>query len=91
MTRKEIEGYFHTKNINFVQTCCVESAGSSKKHSLDDLVEIGEDAAPWFCRENNDYLAFEFIDQEQHGANWDSNDADTLKAVSIYHKASGCL
>jgi hypothetical protein len=88
MTRKEIEGYFHTKNINFVQTCCVEP---SKKHSLDDLVEIGKDAAPWFCSENIAYLAFEFIDQEQHGTDWDSNDADTLKAVSIYHRAEGCL
>jgi hypothetical protein len=91
MTRKEVEGYFHAKNISFVQTCCVESTGFSKKHSLDDLVEIGKDAAPWVCRENNAYLAFEFIDQGQHGTAWDSNDADTLKAVGIYHRLEGCI
>jgi hypothetical protein len=91
MARKEVEGYFHAKNIDFVHTCCVDPTGLSKKHSWDDLVEIGKDAAPWFCRENNAYLAFEFIDQEQHGTNWDSNDADTLKSVSIYHRLDGCL
>jgi hypothetical protein len=47
MTRKEIEGYFHTENINFVQTCCVESVESSKKHSLDDLAACGASQLPW--------------------------------------------
>ncbi len=91
MTRKEVEDYFHLKNIDFMHTCCVDPAGTSQKHSWDDLVEIGKEAAPWFCSENNAYLAFEFADQGQHGTVWDSNDADTLKTVSIYHRAGGCL
>jgi hypothetical protein len=91
MTRKEVEGYFHAKNINFGQTCCVDPTGVSKRHSLDDLVGIGREDAPWFCSENNVYLAFEFVDQGQHGTYWDSNDADTLKAVSIYQRLGGCL
>jgi hypothetical protein len=91
MTRKEVEGYFHAKNIDFGHACCVDLMGLSKKHSWDDLVEIGKETAPWFCRENNASVAFEFIDQGQHGTDWDSNDADTLKAVSIYHRVDGCL
>lgn len=88
MARKEVEAYFHARNIDFVRTCCVSP--TVRKHSLDDLVKIGKEPAPWFCRENNAYLAFEFIDQGQHGKVLDSNDADTLKAVSVYHRLDGC-
>lgn len=91
MTRKEVERYLHEKNVEFRQMCCVDAMELSKRHSWDDLIKIGREDAPWFCSENNVYLAFQFIDQGQHGTRWDANDLDTLKAISVYHWLEGCL
>jgi hypothetical protein len=91
MTRKEVEDYLHGKNVEFGQTCCVDAMELSKRHSWDDLIKIGREDAPWFCGEHDVYLAFQFIDQGQHGTRWDVNDLDTLKAISIYHRLEGCL
>jgi hypothetical protein len=43
--------------------CCVDAMELSTRHSWDDLTKIGEENAPWFCGENNVYLAFQFTDQ----------------------------
>jgi len=89
MARKEVEAYFHARNIDFVRTCCVSP--TVRKHSLDDLVKIGKEPAPWFCRENNAYLAFlNLLTRDNTERVLDSNDADTLKAVSVYHRLDGC-
>jgi hypothetical protein len=88
MIRKEVEGYLRTKNIPFRQMCCV---GDFSKRSWDDLTKIGEEDTPWFCSENNVYVAFQFTDRGQHEAMWQANDLDTLKAVTIYRWLEGCL
>jgi hypothetical protein len=84
MNRKEVEDYLHGKNITVRQMCCV-AANELSKRSWDDLTKIGQEDAPWFCSENNVYVAFQFNDHGQHGPHEDANDLDTLKAVSIYH------
>jgi len=91
MTRKEVEDYLHGKNVKFQQMCCVDAMELSKRHSWDDLTRIGEEDAPWFCGENNVYLAFQFTDQGQHERWWSANDLDRLKAISIYHWLESCL
>ena len=49
--------------------CCVASIrgehASFIGSSWDDLVKIGEESAPWFCSENDVYLAFEFNPKSQ--------------------------
>jgi hypothetical protein len=90
MTRRLVEDYFRTRNTAFRQMCCVD--GNLRKHSLDDLVKIGEEEAPWFCSENNVYVAFQFSDGPGlHDKWWGSDDSDMLKSVLIYHWLENCL
>jgi hypothetical protein len=94
MTRKEVEGYLHARNIEFAQTCCVDSSETAKRHSWDDLARIGREDPPWYCGENNVYIAFQFKDhnQGQEATGFIKNDDfDTLKAVTIYHSLERCL
>lgn len=91
MPRKEVEHYLQGKNVPVQQMCCVAANELSQRHSWDDLTKIGQGDADWFCSENNVYVAFQFNDHGQHGAHWDANDFDTLKAISIYRRLEGCL
>jgi hypothetical protein len=92
MTRKEVEDYLHGRSVQFRQMCCVDAMELSKRKSWDDLVKIGEESAPWFCSENNVYLAFQFIDDGKQQTNWwKADDLDTLKSITIYHWLEGCL
>jgi len=66
----------------------------SNRSSLDDLVKIGKEDAPWFCSENNVYIAFQFIDREREqavGFTLHTDDLDSLKSVTIYPWLEGCL
>ena len=92
MTRKEVEGYLHAKNMAYMQECCVLRRDSDSRHSLDDLAKIGEEPAPWFCSRHSVYLAFQFSDYKaQAGTGFQDNDLDVLKAITIYHQMEGCL
>jgi hypothetical protein len=88
MTRKEVEDYFRAEDIEFRQMCCVADAFSTR-HSWDDLIKIGEEDVPLFCRQNNAYVAFLFTDYDK--SERQDNDLDTLKNVTIYHELEGCL
>jgi hypothetical protein len=91
MTRKEVEDYLRSRNIEFRQICCVDIKESSRRHSWDDLTKIGQEDVPFVCRENNVYVALQFTDHEQGEVKWQVNDLDILKALSIYHSLEGCL
>jgi hypothetical protein len=91
MTRKVVEDYFHGKNVEFQRMCCVDASEHSRRNSFDDLTKIGSEEAPWFCSEHNVYIAFQFIDQGQHKGFYSANDVDTLRVISVYHWAEGCL
>jgi Na+-transporting NADH:ubiquinone oxidoreductase subunit NqrC len=88
MTRKEVENYFRANKIEFRQMCCVADE-LSMRHSWDDLIKIGEEDVPMFCRGNNVYVAFRFNDYDN--SERQDNDLDTLKSVTIYHELEGCL
>jgi hypothetical protein len=60
MTRREVEDYLRANKIEFQQMCCVDSSELSRRHSWDDLVKIGGEDPPWFCREFNVYVAFQY-------------------------------
>lgn len=74
--------------------CCVANfRGQYVNHQgagYDDLVKIGQESAPWFCAENNVYVAFEFNPKSQ-GELSDTNGSDILKRVTVFHQLEGCL
>ena len=93
MTRKQVEDYLREKNITYMQECCVVAQESGNRHTLDDLAKIGQEDHPWFCSENNVYLAFRFSDYGKPDSNWQikDNELDALKSITIYHQLEGCL
>jgi hypothetical protein len=91
MTRLEAEKYLQSQNLTVRQMCCVNSKVFSAG-VWDDLVKIGKEDAPWFCSENNVYIALDFTGQRPQGhTGWDAQSTDTLSAVTVYHWLEGCL
>jgi hypothetical protein len=79
MTRNNVENYLGAKTIPF------------EKSAATDLVEIGQEAAPWFCSEVNVYVAFDFEAIEPHSRAWEPYGTDVLKRIHIYSRPEGCL
>jgi hypothetical protein len=94
MSRKQVEQYLRADGRQFGQMCCVaEFKGehvSLVGAGWDDLIKIGEESAPWFCDENNVYIAFEFNPKSQSEQSGTS-ESDVLKRVSVFHQLQRCL
>ena len=94
MSRDEVEQHLQIKGKPFKQMCCVANFrgehASFIGSSWDDLLKIGEESTPWFCSENNVYIAFEFNPKSQ-GERPETNSSDILKRVSVFHHLEGCL
>jgi hypothetical protein len=84
-TRKEVEDYLHAGDAHFMQMCCVD-----ERSALADLVKIGKEDAPWFCSEQNIYVAFQFVAVEPHDT-VTANDTDNLRRVTVFRWLEGCL
>jgi len=93
-SRVQVEQHLQINGKRFRQMCCVADFRgqhvSLKEAGYDDLVKIGEESAPWFCSENNVYIAFEF-NPKSHGELSDTNGSDILKRVSVFHQLEECL
>lgn len=83
MTRKAVEKYLHGKKVEFRQICCMEQSGA-----FSDLVKIGQDEHPWFCSENDVYIALEFTPP---AVALKAADIGVLRNISIFHALEGCL
>jgi hypothetical protein len=94
MTREQVERHLQTGGTRFGQMCCVANFRGQYVSGVgagwDDLVKIGEESAPWFCSENNVYVAFEF-NPKSKGELADTNGSDILKRVSVFHQLERCL
>ena len=93
MTCKQVEEYLSAKKLPFRQLCCVSVKEFSRgvyDYAYDDLVKIGQEDVPWFCSENNVYIALEFLGSQKDSLPR-ALPSDTLKDVTIYHKLDGCL
>jgi hypothetical protein len=94
MSREQVEQHLKINGERFSQMCCVANLrgehASFVGSSWDDLLKIGEESTPWFCSENNVYIAFEFNPKSQ-GERRETNSADILKRVSVFHHLEGCL
>ena len=89
MSRETVESYLREKNAEFRQMCCVDTKLS--KGIYDDLVRVGQERAPWFCSENNVYIAFQFAGSRPRHTGWDARPTDTLTAITVFHWLEGCL
>ncbi len=85
MTRKEVEDYLRGNAVGFQQMCCID-----ERSAFADLVKIGKEDAPWYCSEQNIYVAFQFAGVEPH-EDLKVSDSDTLKRVTIFRWLEGCL
>ena len=93
ITRKQVEDYLSAKKVSFRQTCCVSVKEFSKgvyDNTYDDLVKIAQEEAPWFCSENNVYVAFQFLGSYKNSISG-AEPSDILKDVSVYHRLEGCM
>lgn len=93
MTRTEVEDYLSTKKIRFRQMCCVARKEFSRgvyDNTYDDLVKIAQEDVPWFCSENNVYVALEFLGRAKNSAP-QAEPSDMLTNVSVYHWLEGCM
>jgi hypothetical protein len=94
MTRGQVEQHLQRDGSRFQQMCCV--VNSKGEHvslvgtGWDDLVKIGEESTPWFCSENNVYIAFEFSPKSP-GELSKTNASDILKRGSVFQQLEGCL
>src|SRR5690242_4549421 len=85
MTRKDVEGQLRAKGTAYQQMCCVD-----ERSAYADLVRIGKEKAPWFCSEQNIYIALQFGAVEPHEP-WRIYDSDVLKRVTVFRWLEGCL
>ncbi len=93
MSRKQVEEYLSAKKLPVRQLCCVSVKEFSRgvyDNTYDDLVKIGQEDVPWFCSENNVYIALQFFGSQKDSLPR-AEASDRLKDVTIYHKLDGCL
>lgn len=83
--RKDVESQLRVERVAFQQMCCID-----ERSAYADLVRIGKEKAPWFCSEQNIYIALQFTAVEAHEP-WRAYDSDALKTVTIYRWLEGCL
>jgi hypothetical protein len=84
MTRKYVEDYLGSKGSSVQPFCCIEDSSV-----FADLLKIGEDKHPWYCSENDVYIAFQFVAVEPRKP-W-VGELDTLKSITIFRRLEGCL
>jgi hypothetical protein len=84
-TRKEVEAYFHAKNVRFGQICCI----GQPQHAWADLVKTGDEWPMLICSEFSINVAFEFRAMEPHLLP-ESRDNDVLESVRLFSLLRGC-
>jgi hypothetical protein len=85
ITRKELEDYLRSNLTTFTQV--FTAYGERAESQYADLVEIGEETAPWYCSEAPVYVAFEFLGMEK----LKQNDSDVLERIELDRPDTGCL
>lgn len=88
MTRNEVEAFLRGDGVSFF---IFFPRWLAEDHAYADLVKIGQEEHPWYCSEQDVYIAFHFIATEPLTANYRASDTDTLKNISIFYQLGGCL
>ena len=80
MTRREVEDYLRSKNIDFL------------RFQGDDISKIGEDdSLIWFCGRPDVFLQFQFTASPQQEPQMGGNGVGKLNEIEIIRKGSGCI
>ncbi len=87
MTRRDVEDHLRSENVEFRQMCCVE--GNLSKGVYDDLAKISQEDTPWYCSEENVYVAFQFTGPARNTIGWTADAFDKLRAVTIFRWLEG--
>jgi hypothetical protein len=67
--------------------CCID-----ERNAYVDLIQIGKEKAPWYCGENNVYVAFQFAAVNRPAQSLDLKaDTDTLRDITVFHWLENCL
>jgi len=88
MTRKEVEDYLRSNKAALHHMCCVKAKGPSEG-AYDDIMKIGQEDAPWFCSQNNIYVAFLFTGPKR--AVTTADPSDRLTSIELFPHLEGCL
>jgi hypothetical protein len=88
-SRHNVETYLRLKRTSFQRICCIDV-----KSAYADIVKIGEENTPWYCRAHSVYIAFQFAaatipDERVKAAS--QGPSDPLQAVTLYSPIEGCL
>ena len=84
MTREQVENFLRAKKDQFQQVCC-------DRGSYSDLIKIGQEDAPWYCSENNIYIAFQFNSVAEESAHPWKDPFDPLESIELLPKLEDCL
>jgi hypothetical protein len=85
MTRKDVEDYLRAKDTPFQHICCID-----ERSAYADITKIGKEGAPWYCSEQNIYVAFQFAAAERRDS-VSTAPSDTLRKVTLFRRLEGCL
>ena len=86
-SRLEVEAYLQQHHRPYQQMCCV----AIHRSAYADLVKVGQERPPWYCNQNNIYVAFEFDATEPHGLTADARDSDKLLGTKLFPWLEQCL
>lgn len=89
MTRQAVESQLRTKGLAFQQVWGPVGEQTASDPAS-DLVRIGKESAPWYCSEQNIYIAFQFAGDKPQEASR-TYDSDVLKRLTIFRWLEGCL
>ncbi len=98
VSRKEVEDYLHTRNLEFARACCAATILNSYTpnralmDAYDDWVPLREEWRPWPCGGAYVYIAFEFKGLQPHSSSRRiaADDRDTLEGIHIL-KMNDCF
>jgi hypothetical protein len=86
-TRKNVEERLRSRGATFQKRCCID-----ERIAEADLIQIGKEKAPWYCGENNVYVAFQFAAIQRPGESAAfSSGTETLRKITIFHWLENCL
>jgi len=99
VSRREVEDYLHTRNIEFRSGCCAAMEFHSydpnrpRANASEDWVRLPDEKPPWPCGYASFYIIFEFKRLRPSSApeRIAANDTDTLEGVHILKTNNNCF
>ena len=84
LKRTEVERSLQSQGIPLQKMCCFH-----EKSAYADLVNVGQEPAPWYCDANLVYVVLEFHSDAKPRFEYD--DSDTLTEVHLETRPDRCL